>query len=440
MQTQIRTVTETVLPISREDHDDRSLDRNSYPGDGNLVVNPSAFWPDMASITANPNNSSLWTPAGWQKQGAANPTYVISWSGEDATSPSPNPRYLKTENTSDTVCVLPDSEISSSGWYQEIGVSPSPSEDDWYELTVKYRLKDRDLCFNLDGAGGAKGSAYSEDAARVTAYGNGRSGSAATAWAYCRIADAKFLDSSWSDTDGCYHAIDSYSDPDWKTQKVYTKVGPNSTYIRISAAMFPKGKIYFKSISFEKVGKDSNTSDFQKSGQIKFMKNAAGQDLFVIGALFQPIKENGTYVPYTEIKSAGFNTVGIVTNISDAAAAGLYGIWPLWDLPYYGKDPVTGDITRGFRMDVSQYTGLAGTMANIDGVPVADPARCPEVILIDGPDEPNLTLNGCGYPPNLRELNFLKQKVQGRLRYLGKNNSVYGQYGACRSRRFRSIS
>ena len=387
-------------------------DPGSYPGDGNIAVNPGAFWPDRTTISSNPASPDKWFPAGWVKHGTSNPTYVMSWGREDVS----DSRYLKIENTSDTVCVLPNAEIAPSGWHQEIGFSTSPSEDDWYELTVKYRLKDRGFCFNLDGADGTKGSVYSNDAARISVDGNGRGGSSETARSYCMITDAKFLESSWSDTDGCYHDVDFYSDPGWKTQKVYTKIGPNATYVRISASMFPRGKIYFKNISLKKVDKDLNTPDFKRSGRIKFLKNAAGQDIFVIGALFQPIKQDGTYMPYSEIKAAGFNTTGIVTNISDAASAGLYGIWPLWDAPYLGRSPVTGDISRTFRMDVSQYTGLTGTMGHIDAVPITDPAKCPEVILIDGPDEPNLGLSSCGNPTALRELNFLKQKVQKRLK------------------------
>jgi len=384
-------------------------DPESYIGNGNLIVNPGFYWQDQSTIGLPLDKQK---PVGWTKY-YENPKagLTTSWVGDDPNNPENPPRHLKSEVNYQAT----ETPQWNLGWYQNVYINPESgdkfSEKDIYEITARVKIEDRGFNFNKDGT---IVSSSNESAGGVYLGGENASGKPVDSKGIgprIFIYDAAFTD--WSNQDGCYHNVGKYTSG-WQTYKVYIKPHPDTKYIRVRAIAFSPGKVWFDYIKMKKVERDFNTPLFKKSGSIKFVKNSQNQLVFLIGIVGDtPTLEDGSKMSYNQLKQAGFNATTAL-RLKEMADSGLYGMGYTGTIPYLRDElsnPADPNSSRviGFKLGISKYVGLQSAIERVKNLIKPEG---PEILLFSGVDESNYRISTNGAPPELRELNYIKQQIK----------------------------
>ncbi|MBF0450832.1 MAG: hypothetical protein HQK75_09035 [Candidatus Magnetomorum sp.] len=388
---------------------------------GNLLFNPNFSWDD------NQNNM----PDGWDKY-AENPDkgHILSWIDNPFEEGGKVLRSERNKELSEANSLAPN----SFGWQQTIYLTPNPNKavptDCFYELSVTFRIQDREL--NLDTEGGIEdnnsmglsATFYTDMGARLTL----------NKYITPNIQSYEMGFTDWRDDDGCYHKVESFSNTSWRTQTVYLKAPLKARYLTIQTQNTSAGRLYVKHISLTKVMENKNIPQFKKRGKIPFIQNKEQSNVFIIAMNSRPFtglddQGNKIYLPYEIIKKTGFNLVSYDwTNKDEIAAQNLYTKAMLVQTPYIRYWNSEEGYVRGFQHAYDRYVGLDISKSNAESIAMKLNEK-PEVLMIDGPDESNyrVGINGApvwddagnGYMPEL--MNAMNQMRQIILTESGRN-------------------
>jgi len=361
---------------------------------GNLLINPDAeFDADSNGI-----------PDGWRRQGE-NPSegHILSWVGDDPEHPEIDPHLLKSERTPDATA-----DPNEFGWAQDVYLTSSAEEqlppDALYEFSCTYRQED--VMLNIQ----SNGEAGEEDGVGVIvpSYGNNREYIVSAYYPSAHNYESGFEETSWSDVDGCYHHVYPESS-DQRTYRSYFTPPPGTRYIQISTYNMTQGKLYVEHCSLKRVYENPHLPPFPKSGIITLLQNEAGETFFPIGLTSNsPVDYNDNRMAFDELRKLGFNFTSYNSGrVSEQVAAGLYAVGHVGTSPYYRSDVSDS----WFKQDHPEYQGLGANLGDAEDMAEAS-SNGLEFMCFAGVDESNYRPERNGAPPDLRELNYTKERLQ----------------------------
>jgi hypothetical protein len=392
--------TEIVLGVLPDDTQEDS---------GNFVINPNFSWDE--------NQDNI--PDGWVKY-ADHPdkghqlTWIDNPFGESG-------KVLKSERNKQ-LAEANGLAPNSFGWQQTLYLASDPnkavSTDCFYELSVTFRVQDRELNLTTEGeidgnnTMGVLATFFTDMGERLTL----------SKYITPHIQSYEIGFTDWRDEDGCFHKVELFSNTCWRTQTVYLNVPLKARYLTLLTQNTSSGMFYVKHISLRKVPENKNIPPFKKRGKIPFIQNAEQDNVFIIAMNSRPFigldeQGNKQYLPYETIKNTGFNLVNYDgANINEIAAQDLYTKIMLVQTPYIREKTAEGAYVRGFRQGYDHYQGLEISLRYTESIARKLNDK-PEILIIDGPDESNYRVDinggpiwdsvGNGYMPEL--MNVMNQ-------------------------------